>query len=249
METCRITQGSWGFLGNIKLKHKEVKYLKGIYCIENLVNHKKYIGQSINIERRWKGHKTELKNHRHFNYHLQQSWNKYGEDNFEFTVIEECIEEDLDAREIYWIIKYQCADKEYGYNLTDGGSKGRQTEETRIKMSKARIGMRFSSEHVEHIRQARLGAKSTEATKAKLREIHKNPPVGENAPNAKLTNEQAKKIIAMLLEGIRICDIAKATKISYDVIKAIKQKRSWRHLTIGMSFPICNKNGRLKEVS
>ena len=39
----------------------------GIYCIENIVNHKKYIGQSIDVEERWKKHVSELKHGRHHN--------------------------------------------------------------------------------------------------------------------------------------------------------------------------------------
>jgi group I intron endonuclease len=94
----------------------------GIYKIENKVNGKVYVGQSVNIESRWKAHKSELRRDTHYNTHLQKSWNKYGEDNFEFSVIEECLEQELDDKEIYWIDYYHCCEAEYGYNSQIGGT-------------------------------------------------------------------------------------------------------------------------------
>jgi group I intron endonuclease len=64
----------------------------GIYKIKNLVNDKCYYGSSKNIEKRWVIHKNHLKNGKHHNIHLQRSWDKYGENNFVFEVVEECDE-------------------------------------------------------------------------------------------------------------------------------------------------------------
>ena len=91
----------------------------GIYQIKNLLNGKVYIGQSVDIEKRWSTHKAELKNNYHYNIHLQNAWNKYGEDNFEFSIIEECDMDELNAREIFWISKLNSCNS--GYNLTTGG--------------------------------------------------------------------------------------------------------------------------------
>src|SRR5258707_535337 len=68
----------------------EINMTSGIYCIENLVNGKKYIGLSINIEDRWYVHKTTLRGNYHDNSYLQNAWNKYGENNFECWIIEKC---------------------------------------------------------------------------------------------------------------------------------------------------------------
>lgn len=95
----------------------------GIYCIENNVNHKKYIGQSVDIYHRWYEHTYELSRNIHHNAPLQNAWNKYGENNFSFTIIERCAAEELDEKEQYYIrIHKTHADFDgLGYNLTTGG--------------------------------------------------------------------------------------------------------------------------------
>jgi len=62
----------------------------GIYRIKNLINGKCYYGSSKNIEKRWSIHKRELNNNIHINCKLQRAWNKYGENNFSFEIVEEC---------------------------------------------------------------------------------------------------------------------------------------------------------------
>lgn len=61
---------------------------KGIYGIFNKKNGKKYYGSSSNIERRWIMHKRQLRNNNHHNLFLQRAWNKYGEDEFNFKIVE-----------------------------------------------------------------------------------------------------------------------------------------------------------------
>lgn len=101
---------------------KEVK--SGIYCIENIINHKKYIGFAIDIEDRIKKHKSPLRNNKHYNKYLQRAWNKYKENNFKFWIVEEYPpeEEILKLMEIYFISFYNSfRDDGGGYNLTRGG--------------------------------------------------------------------------------------------------------------------------------
>ena len=61
----------------------------GIYYIKNLINGKYYIGQSQDIYKRWARERMYLRSDKTaWNEHLQNAWRKYGEDNFELTVLE-----------------------------------------------------------------------------------------------------------------------------------------------------------------
>lgn len=93
----------------------------GIYCIENKINQRKYIGQSVDIYRRWNTHKYKLRYSKHYNTFLQNSWNKYGEENFSFYIVEECCREELNDKEIYWIQYYDSCKN--GYNADRGGAR------------------------------------------------------------------------------------------------------------------------------
>lgn len=94
----------------------------GIYKIENLINHKIYIGQSIEIEQRLQKHKTL-----NDNLAVHQAIQKYGKENFSYEIIEVCSKKLLNEREKYWIKYYDCClldGKDKGYNMDRGGSNG-----------------------------------------------------------------------------------------------------------------------------
>jgi group I intron endonuclease len=63
--------------------------MKGIYCIENKINGKKYYGSSMDIDWRLEQHKRGLRKGAHINVHLQRAYNLYGADLFHFAVVED----------------------------------------------------------------------------------------------------------------------------------------------------------------
>jgi len=108
-----------------------------IYMIENLVNGKVYVGQTVNsVKRRWQAHRSMLKRNNHDNFYLQNAWNKYGEDSFVFKVICESDINSLDDIEINLIDKFRKLNK--CYNLESGGNAQKELHDTtKIKLSKA----------------------------------------------------------------------------------------------------------------
>ncbi|MBQ2396859.1 MAG: GIY-YIG nuclease family protein [Bacteroidales bacterium] len=99
----------------------------GIYAIRNTMNEKMYIGESIDINKRWKCHQETLDNNCHYNYKLQQDWNATCRKQFRFIILEEFVfpfREIVDSiklqltlfcREFYYMKKYQS--KSLGYNI------------------------------------------------------------------------------------------------------------------------------------
>lgn len=103
----------------MKFNYSEEELQKfGIYSITNIINNKKYIGSTAkSFNSRWKKHITNLKNGGHASHHLQNSWNKYGEDNFVFT-IEEVVDslDNLLNLERDYIAKYDSYNNGYNEN-------------------------------------------------------------------------------------------------------------------------------------
>jgi group I intron endonuclease len=114
----------------------------GIYLITNKINGKKYIGQSLNIEQRWRtyrAHRARKTSCRLISKAIQ----KYGIENFDFSIIE-IVDQDnlfittiLNEREKFWIKELNTiVDHKKGYNLTYGGdSHGVWSLDSRKRMS------------------------------------------------------------------------------------------------------------------
>jgi len=177
----------------------------GVYQIINIINGKIYIGSSIDIRSRWKEHKRELKKNKHHSSYLQRSWNKYGKNNFKFSIIEECDKEETLNREQYYLDTLKPYDKKNGYNTAINSSApmtGRKhSKETLIKLSEG-VRNRDSSVWVR----------------------------GEDKTNAKFKDEDIVNIKKLISEGCRTIDIANLYNVEGQTITQIKTGDRWSHI-------------------
>lgn len=148
----------------------------GIYKYTNKINQKSYIGQSIQIEVRKQQHLQASYNKKHINYYsnFHKAIREFGIENFNFEILEECEEEKLNEREVYWIAYYDSYNN--GYNMTPGGD--------------------FNPSKVPEI-VAKRTEKLLNDPEINAKLAHK----GEDNFNAKLTEQDVKDIRTALKEG------------------------------------------------
>lgn len=114
-----------------------------IYIIRNTVNDKVYVGQThVSIKLRFQNHLSAAR--RGLDYVIGKAIRKYGEDKFYVELLEECLIEELNEREQYWISFFKATDNKFGYNMSIGGNVVRTTKELDeglvIKMFNSGIG-------------------------------------------------------------------------------------------------------------
>lgn len=108
-------------------------YKSGIYAIINTTNGHRYIGSALKISLRWNRHRKDLRGNKHHSQYLQRAWNKYGESNFVFEVIENCDRTLIIEREKYYIDTLAPV---YNVCPNAGSALGRKTRpEVRLKAS------------------------------------------------------------------------------------------------------------------
>lgn len=123
----------------------------GVYNITNKVNGHSYVGSSNDIKRRWRDHKSRLRGNRHNNDYLQNAWNLYGEENFEFKTLAV-----LEPFETFRIENLLLATGKHEYNIADDAiapmlGKSR-SEETKQKLSDL-----WTDERKARLREAMTG--------------------------------------------------------------------------------------------
>jgi group I intron endonuclease len=127
-----------------------------IYKITNTINNKKYIGQTINPDKRWYQHRADAARAK---YPLHQAINKYGAEAFVFEEIASCNnQDDANILEALLIIQYDSlAQSGNGYNIAIGGMVAPKTEEHKQKISQALMGHEVSQETRDKISKSGAG--------------------------------------------------------------------------------------------
>jgi group I intron endonuclease len=175
----------------------------GIYAIKNRTNNKMYIGQSVNVRKRKSYHLWLLRTNNHFNPKLQSAFNKYGEENFEFVILEKCNKDELDDKEIKYINRYNTIND--GYNICEGGegSLGRTlSEETKQKISNANTGRK--QDEVAKKRKSEIMKELWET--AEYRKKMEQRPKPKPWNKGRRHTEEEKKHLSEKLKGRRITE-------------------------------------------
>ena len=137
-----------------------------IYEFKNKINNKIYVGQTIDLKQRLRSHKYNLINHKKTNP-FYSALGKYGWENFEISILEECEDYLLNEREISWI-NQKSSLYPLGYNLLIGGNQSKHSEYTKKKLSENRKGIKFSESHIENLRKSHLGYKMPDEQRNKI---------------------------------------------------------------------------------
>lgn len=203
--------------------------ISGIYKIINKINGKFYIGSSIDIKSRFYNHKSQLNKNIHDNQHLQNAWNKYKKDNFDFIIIKLCESSNLiveEQKELdIWVNKDEC------YNLSPSADvpmrgiprsdevkqkislnqkgKPKWTEKQKKQMSIDRKGRKHSTETIKKFKNRKSSFENIKKAQSKnigriYSEKHcKNISTIKKSKNKKFSQEEIEKIRIGVIKAIK----------------------------------------------
>ena len=193
-----------------------------VYMHKCLINGKVYIGQTNNAERRWRNKGIEYKPKKD---NTRPFWNaivKYGWDNFEHIIIENNLtKEQANEREKYYILKYNSRNKQYGYNVAEGGDGGIIYKQHPKGMLGKHHDKEWSKKHSEDIKKAsERGAykdlwKNKEHPKGMLGKHHSEE--NRKTMTLKAIETCKKKLLIIMPNGEKI--IANSRKECMEILK------------------------------
>lgn len=196
-------------------------YITGVYCWENQVNQKVYVGGAYeSLEGRKEGYLKAFAKGRCHNRYLLNAWLKYGAENFVWKVLERCHPDDVEDRENFWLAKTRAYDKKCGYNICKvaGSRLGvKHTEEACAKMSASKKGRP----------NGRLGCKHTEEAKARISATKTGVPLKEETKQRMSAVRKGKKQTEQHRENSRKSHWSKGPRAA-EIIAGIKAKTTGR---------------------
>ena len=171
----------------------------GIYQIKNKINKKSYIGSSSRLKLRWNRHQTDLKCNVHHSLALQRAFNKYGYDNFEFIILENCEEDKLLKREQYYLNTLKPE-----YNI--------------CKIAGNCAGVKHSSETIEKRRNSLVNSWEKKELKTQHSKYSRNKKKEANKTIREQKEQRNLQIVEDLKSGIRQDVIAEKYNLSTPTI-------------------------------
>lgn len=176
-----------------------------IYKLTNKINSKVYIGQTWGTLEKRMRNGANYKN----STYLYGAIKKHGVENFEYTVLATCEDQETANRlETEFIQQYNSLDHDIGYNLKEGGSNGKHSEETKQKISNTLkenpywLGKHLSDETKAKISAVHTGTiQSEERKEAKAEQMTEWHATHEHPMTGKHHTEEAKKSMSGKLTG------------------------------------------------
>ena len=162
------------------------KIITGVYVIKCQSNGLIYIGSSVNIRKRWSEHINTLNRNTHGNNYLQNAWNKYGQENFDFSVLDICESEKLQMKEQFYLNFYRSYNRGIGFNIAEKAflppmskeSRKRQAESLSKNKEFIETCRSYMKElHNDSVRHQQLidSVKSSQKVKDNLRKLNASP--------------------------------------------------------------------------
>jgi len=197
-----------------------------IYLITNLINVKKYVGQTIrDPQKRLNQHIVDSNNNSQS--YIHRAIRKYGIDNFQFEVIDESSSDrdELNDLEEFYIGFYDTF-KGVGYNCTSGGDNATHSEETKKKMSKTHKGKKFSEESKKKMSTVAKNRYFSKETRQKLSESSKRENLSPETLKKMSNSAKRENLSVETLKKMSLINKGKTgiqSKISKKVIQIDKK--------------------------
>lgn len=179
--------------------------LSGIYRIRNIKNGKCYIGSSVDVYRRWGSHKSLLRRGKHHSVHLQNAWNKYGEEFFTFEILTLCPKNKTEEFEQFYLDGFNCE-----YNVAKSAATSwlglHHSQKSKEKMSKAKSGKNHPN----------YGKHLSKTTKQKMQIRAKHNPrcqKGVTIPTTEILKRVGEKCGASILKEEQVLDMRRKYKL------------------------------------
>jgi group I intron endonuclease len=128
-----------------------------IYKITNKTNGKTYIGKTEkSLNERWKHHLKHVK--KGTNRYLYDAIRHYGINNFSIEKIEKVTDKsELNQKEIYWIKQLKSNNKNFGYNMTEGGDGGKMSDVIYKRLADQKRGIPLTDQHKKNVSDSLKG--------------------------------------------------------------------------------------------
>ena len=225
-------------------------FVRGIYLWTNIINGKKYVGKSENIQKRKRSYKDEIK--RDSSRYIIKAMKKHGLENFKFEILEK-IENDINIleKEQFWMDHYDTMDKNKGYNVlkaeeTPGESfskgsknnKAKLTEEDVLEIRKKIYIEKIEKKHIflkfkekisyDTFLKVCRGETWKEVDTKMIKNLNKEVK-RKNEPKAKLNKDVVLKIRERFQDGETISDIFLdyCEICTRNTIKRVIEKKTW----------------------